>query len=241
MGASIDDMVWTEVGPLLRGGAVAVLPIGAAAKEHGPHLPLQTDWLTAEALGKELARSHDVVVWPALGYGFYPAFVAYPGSTSVPKDVFEATVKALADDMIRAGARAILILNTGISTIAPIDQAIAHAPARAVHVYRGPRYLRAVELVCEQERGGHADEAETSILLHLHPEKVRMHAARAWTNEVRPGRWSPDDPTSASFAPLGVYGDPTLATAEKGATLWAAMCEDIREALSELREGLRDG
>ena len=234
-GAPAAELSWIEVEARLAGGSVAILPIGAAAKEHGPHLPLATDWLTAEALGRAVAEREDVLVFPSLGYGFYPAFVAYPGSTSVPEVAFEETCRALVADLARAGARAILVANTGISTIRPLERALEGTTPRALHVYRGPRYLAALASTAEQPRGGHADEAETSIMLHLHPEHVRMERAPRWTQEVRPGRWSRDDPTSASYSPSGVHGDATLATAEKGARLFTAMLDDLAEALARLR------
>jgi creatinine amidohydrolase len=235
MGARLAELAWTEVAPLLSSGSIAVLPVGAAAKEHGPHLPMSADWLTAEALGRELARRADVLVWPTVGYGFYPAFVAYPGSTSLAEATFEATMRELAADLVRAGARAVLVVNTGISTIRPIDAALGQTPnARAAHVYRGARYLEAASRCLEQERGGHADEAETSILLHLHPEHVRMDFAFAWTRDVRPGRWSPTDTKSPSYSPSGVLGDPRLASATKGEELFEAMLADLLEAVVEL-------
>jgi creatinine amidohydrolase len=230
MGARVAELRWTEVRPLLDAGAVAVLPIGAAAKEHGPHLPLATDWLTAEALGRELARRAGVLVWPALGYGYYPAFTAYPGSTSVRETIFEETLRDLCGDISRAGARHILIANTGVSTIRAIDR-VAGETIRAVHVYRGARYSECARELLEQARGGHADEAETSIMLHLHSELVDMSRAPTWTEEVKPGRWDPDDAASPSYSPSGISGDATLATAEKGARLFEAMLLDLEAAI----------
>jgi creatinine amidohydrolase len=235
-GARIAYIPWTDVRPRLEGGAIAVLPVGAAAKEHGPHLPLATDWLTAEALGAALAEQHDVLVWPTLGYGYYPAFVDYPGSTSISEASFEGAVRDVVADLVRAGARAVLVVNTGISTIRPIELALAkRTNTIAVHVYRGGRYLERLEALKQQPRGGHADEAETSIMLHLHPELVDMDRAAAWTQPVEAGRYSPDDPESRSYSPLGIFGDATLATREKGEKLFGAMLEDLGAALVELR------
>lgn len=233
MGHRIHDLRWTEVAPILEAGATAVLPIGAAAKEHGPHLPMQTDYLTAEALGARLAESADVLVWPALGYGHYPAFRRYPGSTSVPEGAFESTVLAILQDFARHGAKRSLVLNTGISTIRGVDSACGDVDgASAHHVYRGERYLEGVASVCEQEVGGHADEAETSVMLHLHPERVDMDAAPRWTTQPKGGPWDPTDASSGAYSPQGIFGDATLATADKGAALVAAMLEDLRAALT---------
>ncbi len=235
----VAELAWTEVEERLARGALAILPIGAASKEHGPHLPMSTDWLTAEALGAAIARERDALVWPSVGYGFYPAFVDYPGSTSLGAETFRDTTAALLADLSRAGARATLVLNTGISTIRPVEAAVSRSSRCAVlHVYRGARYAAAVAAICEQERGGHADEAETSVMLALHPELVRMERAPRWTREVRPGRWSRSDAESGSYSPSGVYGDATLATAAKGERLLRAMIDDACDALDRLaREG----
>ena len=226
MGHRLAELAWPEVAPLLDAGATPVLPVGAAAKVHGAHLP-------AEALGPRLAERADVLVWPTLGYGHSPAFRAYAGSTSTPEPAFEGTVLALLEDLARAARTPPLVLNTGLSTIRAIDGACReHGAARAVHVYRGARYAEIAAELLEQPRGGHADEAETSVMLHLCPERVRMARAATWVEEVRAGVWSPSDPGSPSYAPLGLYGDATRATPEKGARLVEAMLEDLCAALA---------
>ena len=230
-GAIVAEMRWTEIRPRLEAGAVAVLPVGASAKEHGPHMPMATDYLTGEALGRLLAERADVLVWPTVGYGHYPAFVGYPGSTSIPRDLFAQTLGHLVADLERAGAKRVLILNTGISTIRGVESVLRPPEVTAVHVYRGQRFGEVHAEVIEQPRGGHADEAETSVMLHLYPDQVDMHAAPTWTQPVAPGRWSHDDPESASYSPPGIFGDATLATAAKGAVLVEAMIEDLLAAL----------
>lgn len=232
MGARVAELTWEEVERALAGGSVAVLPIGAAAKEHGRHLPLATDWLTAEHLAAELARTDDVLVWPTVAYGHYPAFLDYPGSTSVSRGAFERVVRDVVGDLRRAGARRVLVLDTGISTIAPVDAAVSgNEGVSAVHVYRGARYLEAKARLCEQPRGGHADEAETSVMLVVAPALVRMDAAEPWAaREVR-APFRRRDADHPGYAPAGHFGDPTVATADKGAALLAAMLEDLREGL----------
>lgn len=226
-------MRWPDVRPALEAGAAAVLPIGAASKEHGPHLPMATDYLTAEALGRRLAARAHVLVWPTVGYGYYPAFVDYPGSTSVTDGVFGETLHQLVRDLRRAGASRVLLLNTGISTIRAVERVCSDA-VRACHVYRAARYLAAVERIAEQPRGGHADECETSVMLHLHPELVAMDEAPTWLEPVAPGRWSHSDPGSPSYSPPGIFGDATKASAAKGEALVEAMLEDLDAALSRL-------
>ena len=82
-GVLLWDLTWVEAEAVLTPDAVVVLPLGAASKEHGPHLLLKNDWLLAEYYKERVLAAADVVIAPTLGYHHYPAFVEYPGSTSL--------------------------------------------------------------------------------------------------------------------------------------------------------------
>src|SRR5258708_36077821 len=106
-------------------GAAAILPIGAAAKQHGFHLPLNTDRLQAEWLAARIAEPVDALIWPTLTYGHYPAFVEYAGNGSLSAATFEALVHEVAVPIFGGRCRKLLVLNTGNSTLAPVDRALA--------------------------------------------------------------------------------------------------------------------
>jgi creatinine amidohydrolase/Fe(II)-dependent formamide hydrolase-like protein len=112
--------VWDRIGQQLRNGAAAILPIGAGAKEHGFHMPMATDQVFADYFARALAKKIDALIWPTLTYGAYPAFVSYAGSVSLSNKAFQAVVTEIADALVDFGARRVLILNTGLSTIAPV-------------------------------------------------------------------------------------------------------------------------
>jgi creatinine amidohydrolase len=130
IGALLADLTWPEVEARLARGAAAVLPLGAACKEHGRHLPMGADALQAEWLSRRLAERADVLVWPVLSYGHYPAFIDYPGSCSLSPETFRSLVREILQDILRHGTRLAVVLNTGISTIAPLERAAADLPAR---------------------------------------------------------------------------------------------------------------
>ena len=100
---SIERMTWDEVARHIGNGAAAILPVGAAAKEHGFHLPLNTDRIQAEWLASQLAERFDALIWPTLSYGYYPAFVAYAGSSSLSSATFEAVVHEIAQGILDGG------------------------------------------------------------------------------------------------------------------------------------------
>jgi creatinine amidohydrolase len=229
---------WLEVAERLGRGAAALLPVGAACKQHGPHLPMHSDWLQAEWLARALVERAPVVCWPTLSYGHYPAFTEYPGSISLSVETFTALVGEILDGIRAAGAERCLVLNTGISTIPPLRQAIRSASGFAAmelaNVYAGPVYRRQEAALAEQARGGHADEPETSILLAIAPEQVAMDRAADWSGRALRGAFSRDDTSSHGYSPSGVYGNPRLASAAKGRRLLDAMLQDLLTALQRL-------
>lgn len=234
-GIFVADEAWPEVGARLKAGATAVLPVGAASKEHGRHLPMNTDYLQAQWLAAVLVQRVEVVVWPTVAYGHYPAFIDYPGSCNLSSATFRTMITELLGNIRRAGASRVAILNTGISTIRPLEQVVACVRGfdelRLVNVYAGKNYL-SVAAECEQQaRGGHADESETSIILAIAPDKVDMARAERWDEREIKGRFSRTEPQDANYSPSGVYGDPTLASVEKGHKLLNAMLQDILAGL----------
>src|SRR5690349_21172094 len=178
----VEQLSWDAVAQRIERGAAAILPIGAAAKEHGFHLPLNTDRIQAEWLAAQLAQRIDALIWPTVTYGHYPAFVAYAGSVSLSASAFEKVIEEIAAAILGFGGRALFVLDTGISTGAPVDRALARLGAgNAFHlkIHDGPRYRRTASEIAEQGHGSHADELETSIMLSLAPHLVNMARAEA--------------------------------------------------------------
>jgi creatinine amidohydrolase len=236
----VEQLSWDEVAQRIEHGAAAILPIGAAAKEHGFHLPLNTDRIQAEWLAAQIASRIDALIWPTVTYGHYPAFIEYAGSASLSASVFEKVVEEIAAAILTFGCRALFVLDTGISTRAPVDRALTRLGCDNVlhlKIHEGPRYRRTASEIAEQGHGSHADELETSIMLALAPHLVNM--ARAEASPARkheaPGPMTPSDPSSPNYSRSGSYGDPTLARAEKGRALLAAIVDDLIEQVTSHR------
>ncbi len=236
-GIWVANCAWPEVEARLKAGAIAVLPIGAGAKEHGCHLPLDTDFTQAEWLAQALVERLPVAVWPTLSYGHYPVFVQYPGSISLTSSTFEALAREIVTGILQTGARHVALLNTGISTIKPLQAALAGIEAgrtTLINVYSGPVFAAAVKAVEEQPFGGHADEIETSIMLAIAPERVDMSRAVAADRPIERGMFNRFDPKSPNYSPSGVNGDATLATRAKGERLLSAMLDDVLAVMATI-------
>lgn len=228
-------LTWDTVAQRIENGSAGILPVGAGAKEHGFHLPMNTDQIQAEWLAARIAERVDALIWPTLNYGYYPAFVEYAGSCSLSASTFERTIEELSSGILGYGVSALFVLNTGISTLAPIDRALARVDSKDVlhlKVHDGSRYRRIAGDIAEQTYGSHADELETSVMLALAPDLVDMRRAEASPvrNHEASGRLTWSDTASANFSRSGSFGDPTRATRAKGELLLAAMVDDLHEA-----------
>ncbi|MGH7321678.1 MAG: creatininase family protein [Candidatus Rokuibacteriota bacterium] len=245
-GVFLEELCWPEAAERFRAGAVVLVPIGAAAKEHGPHLPLGTDYRVARELARRVAVALPVVIAPVVAFGYYPAFVRYPGSQHLRAETFMALVTDVLAGLIRQGARRIALLNTGVSTEAPLrvvvrDVYAAHGVRVAVADIRD--LGRAIRPRLRQKLGGHADELETAMILAIDPGAVRM--ARA----VEDYGHAPPEPATVFYQPVvfdndpasgldwsrtGARGDPTLATPELGEAALAEMSRELVAGLQAL-------
>jgi creatinine amidohydrolase len=234
----IEHLSWPDVESAIRTHLIALLPIGAACKEHGHHLPLNTDRLMAEHLAWRVAeRCSKLLVLPTIQYGYYPAFLEYPGSISIAAGTFRDTIVDVCRCLARHAVRATYALNTGISTLGPLAEAKSLLAAEGVRLdYSDLRVATAAvrQVIERQPCGSHADEIETSIMLHLAPQVVRMDLARPELAADRPGALSRDPRGEGTYSATGAWGDATLATAEKGSLLVEAIVAHVVAAVERL-------
>ncbi len=235
----VDRLTW----PRLAGLApltIGLLPVGAGCKQHGRHLPLGSDRLQAEWLATELAERLPALVWPTVQYGHYPAFGDYPGSPSVGEACFRQTMQAAIAAMRDSGHAVCVVLNSGISTIAAVNAACTgDSASTALHIYSGRAWQRTADRLSRQRVGGHADQLETAVILHLRPDLVELARARDESaTDFVPGPLSRVDPESPNYSPSGAMGNPTLADPETGRALCRALLADALMALRPLSKRL---
>ena len=228
-GAFLGELTWPEAEVRLKDTPLIIIPFGAGAKEHGPHLPMNADFKVLEYLCEKAVAALPVIAVPPVQHGWFPAFRDYPGTEIAEGEVFRRYVHEIAKSLIKCGVKRIVFLNTGIFKATGLPLAMV---AREIRVECGiPAIVvswddledERVEKLQEQKKGGHADEIETSIHLYLQPHLVQMDKAvrdygKAGKKEYagyQPGLFSrnPGDP---AFSRTGLFGDPTRATAEKG-------------------------
>lgn len=244
IGRWIEDLAWPEVEERFAEGWPVVVPIGARSKEHGHHLPMCTDYLVARALCDGIIERLPVLVAPVVDFGYYPAFVRYPGSQHLRAETFIALLTDVFDRLCDQGAKRLAVINTGVSTEGPVQIAARDILLRrrvSVPVADIRRLGRGVAM--QQRLGGHGDEHETSLMLAIAPQRVEMAKAVCdYGNMLE----APDsvfvasavfdgDPSSGiNYSATGVRGDPSLATEEKGRLILAAMIDELVNGLHPL-------
>jgi creatinine amidohydrolase len=233
----LENLSWDEAERILTPDTVVVIALGAESKEHGRHLQLNNDFLMAEYLKKRVlaASEQNVVIAPTINYGFYPAFLEYPGSTSVSFDTARAMVADIVHSLAHYGPRRFYILNTGISTLRPLAQT-ANDLAKDGILLRYTDLTRddPVEKKLRQSGGTHADEIETSMMLYIAPESVRMSKAVRDLNPTQPGGLTRDPHGKGTYSPTGAWGDPTLASREKGRAIVESLASTILKEVDEV-------
>ena len=238
-GILLEDLTWKEAERVLTKDTIVVIPIGAESKEHGPHLKLKNDFLLAEYFKREVMARSNVVVAPTVNYHFYPAFVEYPGSTTLRLETARDLMVDICRSLARYGPKRFYALNTGVSTLRALQPA-ADILARdgITLVYTAILHVAAdVEAKIKQEEGGtHADEIETSLMLFIAPETVDMKKA---VKDYHPNEGvglTRDPKKPGAYSASGIYGDATLATRAKGEAMARAMVEGMLKEIETLRD-----
>lgn len=226
-----------EAENVLNSESIVVIPIGAAAKEHGPHLKLKTDWVLADYLKARVIERCNVVVVPTLTYHYYPAFLDYPGSTSLRLKTARDLTIDICKSLARYGPRCFYALNSGVSTIRALKPAAKSLARQGILLRYTDLTKVTATIVAEisaQKGGSHADEIETSMMLYIEPTSVDMTRA---AHDYHPGsgvlRRTRDG--KGVYSPTGIYGDATLATRYKGKRAVEALVHGILRDIEDLR------
>jgi len=246
-GVLLEELTWQEAEKRLKPDTVVVIALGAAAKEHGPHLKLKNDWTMAEYYKQRVLMAADVVIAPTINYHFYPAFMEYPGSTSLRMETARDLTVDICRSLARFGPRRFYIINTGVSTLRALKPAaeILAADGILLHYLNITKDVESVvKPLAKQEGGTHADEIETSEMLYIDPTSVDMKKAAKDYHprpDARTGTRLTRDPQVAArgegtYSPTGTWGDPTLATRDKGQKVIEATLAVILKQIETLRQ-----
>jgi creatinine amidohydrolase len=215
-------------------GAIAVLAVGAQ-EQHGAHLPLSTDTVMAHGVARRIAEALDALLLPPIAYGDAWNNEGFAGTLSLSPDTLRAVLVDLGRGLARMGVKALVIINGHFGNREPIALAARRLKtefAFPVMHLDYPAMERIATAICDSLPAApsfyHADEVETSMMLALAPDLVRMERAAPEYPDF-PELFGAVPLDLSSFNRSGVFGDPRPATAEKGEQLIAGIsAESVR-------------
>lgn len=231
---------WDEVSAAITRGLIAVLPVGAV-EQHGAHLPLLTDTVLASGVARRIAEGCDGLLLPAVAYGDAWTAEDWAGTLSLSPDTLRATITDLGRGLQRMGVKGLITVNGHFGNREPINLAartLSEAGFPVLHLDYPRLEALAAELM-ESEPAGpgfyHADEVETSMMLALAPQAVRMERAAPEYPEF-PELFGTEPMKLSTFNRSGVFGDPRPATAQKGEVLIAGIATESLRLIGMWRE-----
>ncbi|QDL12366.1 creatininase family protein [Brasilonema octagenarum UFV-E1] len=243
---------WTDIQAMPNKEDVVIIQPVGSIEQHGLHLPLIVDAAIGMAvLGKALEKldtSIPAYALPILYYGKSNEHWHFPGTMTLSAETLIATLMEVGESVYRAGFRKLVLMNSHGG-----QPQVMEIVARDLHIkydeflvfplftWRVPHITSELVTLKEKQVGIHAGDAETSLMLAILPEQVKMDAAVAEYPPEQPegsllsieGKlpfaWATRD-----LSKSGVVGDPTVATKEKGDRIlesvsdgWVRVIKDV--------------
>ncbi|MFN4336274.1 MAG: creatininase family protein [Candidatus Nitrosocaldus sp.] len=231
---------------LRRGGRIrAILPIGSL-EQHGKHLPLGTDSIIAERIAAIVAERTNALLLPCIYYG-----ISYEHEPLFNVSISAQTLCMLVGDICRSlvnlGVKNIIILNAHYGN----EYALLSCTKELAETYRDSGVLiYSITYSLFIDRMDHAGENETSLMLAIRPDLVRMDLIEEGLEEGKRNEGDIDfisklDPISlsritllpgsiSSIARYGVIGDPRMASKESGHEMLDDVCTNIIKTIEEV-------
>ncbi|EMA58626.1 creatininase family protein [Halorubrum kocurii] len=231
------DHTWPELGEALSEGAVALVPLGST-EQHGPHLPLATDHLIAEALASAAAEETGAVRTPTIPVGVSPHHRQFPGTMWVDPPEFRDYVESFTRNLAYHGIDRVVFVNAHGGNVQHLREV-----GRRLHEDETAYAIEWMwdesipELVDDlfERNGPHAGPKETAMITHIAPELVdtdRLEDARDdglvdldGSDAVVHGARTYYDAVDNSAN--GAFGDPTDVTPEKADRLFEAASDQL--------------
>jgi len=245
------EMTWRDFERADLTSVIAVLPV-AAVEQHGPHLPLGVDWAIGEGCvrraAERLPSDLPVLFLPIQAVGVSAEHAEYPGTLTLSVETAIRAWTEIGDSVARTGCRKLVVMNSHGGNGAAIEAVTLGLRMRwrmlAVHAsWRRLGYPETLFSPRELSHGVHGGDAETSLMLALRPELVRVAEVRDFPSAAEVierdfGLLRAKPPLGFAWAasdlnPAGAVGEADRATAEKGE---AAIAHGVERFIALLRD-----
>lgn len=232
----MENMTWKEVEDRLKETKTVLIPFGST-EEHGHHLPLSTDYKVAYEMAKRVGEKTSALVAPPVCYGVCRRGESFPGTITISFDTMRSLATDIVESLYSQGMRNVVFLPGHLGSAQLVSLELSAQGLLKKHkdinlaIVRLPEILKMLPSGVIDEPFGHAGEVETSIMLALFPEDVKMEEA---TKEV------PDFPShlilrdSRTLMKSGIIGEATKATRKKGEMMLDLFVNEISNVVWQL-------
>lgn len=253
------DLTTTDFAALQASGAmrevIAVLPLGAT-EQHGPHLPLQVDTAIADGVIAQalphLPPALPVLFLPTQPVGLSPEHQRFAGTLTLSPETVLRLWSDIGESVARTGVRMLVLFNAHGGHVGAMDLASRTLRERcdlmvwSVNSFALPvgEAIDGLFGADELRFGIHAGDTETSLMLALRPDLVRMQEARHFESAARVraehffilgnGRSAKLGWQMQDVNPKGAAGNAAAASADKGRALLLAMGTQLALLLQEV-------
>jgi creatinine amidohydrolase/Fe(II)-dependent formamide hydrolase-like protein len=241
------ELTWLEAEERLKQMDVAILPVGSI-EQHGPHLPLDTDSFDAEYLSRRIAEACSdpkPLVLPLVPYGVSYEHGEFKGTVGISNDTLARLIYEIGMSCARNGINKLVIVNGHGGNIPALNyaaQMITRDTRIFVCVDTGETSDVDIYKIADTPNDIHAGEIETSTSLAVRPHLVKMEKAEKLIPRFssrylnftsrRKVNWYVH---TKKISKIGVIGDPTKASAEKGERIWQIMIAHLVELVEDLK------
>jgi len=235
MATLLAELGWPDVEEYLRRDDRLILVVGST-EQHGRHMTFASDVWQPWEIARRLSERTGVLLAPPLNYGMSLHHLDFPGSLSLRPQTLVAVIVDLLHSAHGHGFRHILLLNGHGGNTASLQAALAEVldELRDLEVWQVqwwqlPEVARIFASAFPQQPAGHADAGETSVILAIRPDVVRLERA-AYSPEATVPPFLSRQVFAQRFPHGVIGGDPRQASAEVGEQVLAAAvaaCEGI--------------
>jgi creatinine amidohydrolase len=260
-GFLLERMTWPQARAAFKRTSFVVIPTGST-EQHGPHLPLGTDFLVAKELAHRVGQRSNVIVTPTVSVGYAQYHAVFPGTLSLTEHTLAKVYIEICQNLLRYGATHIFFMNGHGGNMVALRQCGEWLRERCIPSAVACWWEMTHVVNPEWMALGHADYVETSMILALDETLPDMASATLAVNKPLTTQIALDDLRAARFkgAHLAVnlimtditdngammeYGmtkakdftiPPTAATKAMGETLYEGLANYFVEFIEEFRQ-----
>lgn len=230
---------WDESADIISRSEAVLLLLGSV-EEHGYHLPLGTDVLLAEDFAEAVCEAEDLYYYPCIPYGQTWSARGFGGTIGISRSGLAAYCGEAVENLISTGAKKVILFSFHKGNFEVMNDVVRAFKERGTEIYKiqirkgEGEAKKILKTPVWEDKIWHAGELETSLMLYLHGELVRMDRATSEFPE-KPERYDVAAVPWKEFLVSGAFGDARAADSETGKRIFELFCRDLLEQVKTIK------